>query len=158
MPSTKTKSSTRTRKPAASKTAKQNAKAKAAAAKKAADAKAKAQAEREAKAAAREEAKVAERQKLIDNGELIVNGDAEFHRTDSETGEVEKRAEAVLKALKSSKIPVVGKDLQEEFGGGWPQYLSFFSLLKAQGTVIEYRRRTGERGGAGVAYLHVDNA
>lgn len=151
MPSTKTKSSTRSRKPAQSKAKKD-------AAKKDAERKAAAKAEREAKVKAREEEKQAERDKLIESGQLIVNGDAEFHRTEGETGDVEKRAEQVLKALKASKTPVVGRDLQEKFGGGWPQYLSFFSLLKAQGLVIEYRRRTGERGGAGVSYLHVDNA
>lgn len=145
-------STKRTRKPSATKSKTQpDAKAKA---KAAADAKK----AREAARAKREEAKAAERQSLIDSGALIVDGDSEYHRTDGDAGDVEKRAEAVLKALQSSKVPVVGRDLMNELGGGWPQYLSMFSLLKAQGLVIEYRRRTGERGGAGVAYLHVDNA
>lgn len=115
--------------------------------------------EREAKKAAKEEAKAAERQEAIDSGALIEDGDFEFHKVDREDRQtVEERAATVVERLKESKVPVVGKELMEELGGGWPQYLSFFSLLKVQGLVIEYRRRGGERGTSGVAYLWHENA
>lgn len=128
-------------------------------AKKQAEEKAAREAEREAKKAAKEEAKTKERDDAIASGALIEDGDYEFHKVEKdETGTVEDRAAAVLKSLKDSKVPVVGRELMEELGGGWPQFLSFFSLLKVQGLVIEYRRRGGERGTSGVAYLWADNA
>lgn len=128
-------------------------------AKKQAEEKAAREAEREAKKKEKEEAKAKERQDLIDSGALICDGDYEFHKVEKdEQGTVEERAEAVLEALKSSKIPVVGRELMEKHGGGWPQFLSFFALLKVQGQVIEYRRRGGERGTSGVAYLWHENA
>lgn len=115
--------------------------------------------EREAKKAAKEEAKTKERAEAIKSGALIEDGDFEFHRVEREDKQtVEERAETVLERLKASKTPVVGKELMEELGGGWPQYLSFFSLLKVQGLVVEYRRRGGERGSSGVAYLWHENA
>lgn len=109
-----------------------------------------------AKKAAKEEAKATERKELIDSGKLIEDGDYEFHLVEKdERGTVEDRAEEVINALKASKVPVVGRELMEKHGGGWPQFLSFFSLLKVQGLVKEYRRRGGERGTSGVAYLWV---
>lgn len=125
-------------------------------AKKQAEEKAQREQEREAKKAAKEEAKVKERKELIDSGKLIEDGDFEFHlveREDLQT--VEERAQEVIKRLKASKVPVVGRELMDELGGGWPQFLSFFSLLKVTGQVKEYRRRGGERGTSGVAYLWI---
>lgn len=98
------------------------------------------------------------RQKLIDDGDLIVDGDTEFHLSvvgeDKDTT-LDDRSVAVIDKLKGSKLPVMGKDLQDEFGGGYPLYIPIFSTLKALGLIKEYRRRTGERGGGGKAYLWV---
>lgn len=127
-------------------------------AKKAEEAKKAREEEREAKKAAKEEAKQKEREDAIKSGALIEDGDYEFHRVEKdEQGTVEERAEAVIEALKGSKTPVVGRELMETHGGGWPQFLSFFAMLKVQGLVIEYRRRGGERGTSGVAYLWHEN-
>lgn len=115
--------------------------------------------EKAAKKAAREEEKAAKRKESLDSGALIEDGDYEFHKVEKDdTGTVEERATEVLKALKESKVPVVGNELSEKLGGGWPQYLSFFAMLKSQGLVIEYRRRGGARGTSGVAYLWSENA
>lgn len=137
------------------------------------EAKAAAQTEKEAKAAAekaeREAAKEAARQakieaaraakqELLDSGKLIEDGEAEYHLIErEETPTVEQRAMNALEYLQEHgrEVPVLGKTLQKEFGGGWPQWLSFFSMLKACGLVREYRMRTGERGGGGVSYLYV---
>jgi hypothetical protein len=141
--------------PKETKTKKEKAAAKKAAdQKKAKEAKA---AERAEKREQAEKAKAKERQDLIDSGALIVNGDFEYHlvnRDDSLT--VEDRAAAVVKALVASKTPVAGAELRDEHGGGWPQYLSFFAMLKSMGLVTEYRRRGGTRGSSGVAYLATD--
>jgi hypothetical protein len=96
----------------------------------------------------------AERDSAIKSGELVEGkGNIEFHRIDNgKPGSVEKRAAGVLKALRASDTPVAGKDLAKKLGGGWPQYLGMFSMLKAQGLITEYRQRSGERGGGGVAY------
>jgi hypothetical protein len=141
------------------------AKAEAAEARKAAQAEkaAEKKAEAEKKAKEREEAKAAKereageaRQALIDSGALIVDGSTEYHAiTREEDLTVETRAASIVNTLKASKTPVAGKDLQDENGGGWPQYLSFFAMLKSLGLVREYRSRTGERGGSGVAYLWI---
>lgn len=110
---------------------------------------------REAKKAEAEQAKVAEREALIDSGALIVDGDVEYHAVDrDELLTVESRAKGIIDTLKASDVPVSGKDLQDEFGGGWPQYLSIFATLKVLDLVTEYRSRTGERGGSGVAYKY----
>jgi hypothetical protein len=116
--------------------------------------------EREAKKAAKEEEQTAQRQTLIDEGKLIEGENGiEFHLVEKDDrGTVEDRAQSVVDALKAAQksgIPVSGRQLSEEFGGGWPQYLSFFSLLKVQGLVREYRSRGGERGESGVCYLWI---
>lgn len=106
-------------------------------------------------------AKAAKKQQdaAIANGDLIIDGKREFVRVDGDgDGKVEKRAAAILKALDASKTPIPGAELRKKHGGGWPQYLSMFAMLKAQGLVIEFRVRTGERGGSGVAYLSAKHA
>ncbi len=140
------------------------AKAAEAKAKRDADAKAKREAKeaateaREAKKAEKEELATKERQAQIDSGALIENGDTEFHLVvRDETPTVEGRAQEVLDRLQASDTPVNGSALRDELGGGWPQYLSFFAMLKSLGLVREYRSRTGERGGSGVAYLWISN-
>lgn len=123
------------------------------------EAQAKAAKAREQAKKEREQAKAAERKELIASGALIEgpNG-VEFVRTDEKSrATLDDRAVKVLAELEKSKTPVMGKDLQEKFGGGWPLYIPMFSMLKAQGLVVEYRRRTGERGGGGVAYLHTNH-
>lgn len=162
MPQTRTrKTSTRKRSGtkdnrAAPTAAQRKATAEAAAAKKATQQANAAKAREAAKVKRTEEATKA-RKALVKSGALIEDGDAEFHvvERDGDTPAVEERAGEVLKRLQKSKTPVLGRDLMNELGGGWPQYLSFFSLLKQQGLVREYRKRTGERGGSGVAYLWI---
>lgn len=98
------------------------------------------------------------RKALVESGDLIENDGTEFHRvTRDESPTVETRATEVIAKLKSDgrTLPIAGKALQDEFDGGWPQYLSFFAMLKSLGLVREYRSRTGERGGSGVAYLWI---
>jgi hypothetical protein len=114
---------------------------------------------REAKRAAAEKARAQERQDAIKSGALIEGpGDVEFHRVEEKSKDtLDQRAVAVLAKLEKTKTPIMGKDLQSEFGGGWPLYIPMFSVLKAQGLIVEYRRRTGERGGGGVAYLHTNH-
>lgn len=114
-----------------------------------------------AKEAARQ-AKIAEvqaaKQELIDSGKLIETDGAEYHLVErDETPTVEQRAIDALAYLRenATEKPVRGKDLQDEFGGGWPQWLSFFAMLKAAGLVREYRMRTGARGGGGISYLYI---
>jgi colicin import membrane protein len=167
-------SKTRTRKPTASAKSKQTADEKKAAAAKKAEAEEAAKAKREAKAAeakAKKEAAQKERDEkraakekeaseahaaAIESGALIIDGSTEYHAVEREEDlTVETRAAEVVKALKDSKTPVSGKALQEQFDGGWPQYLSFFAMLKSLELVREYRSRTGERGGSGVAYLWI---
>lgn len=110
------------------------------------------QAAKEAKEKEAEEARAA----LIDSGALIVDGSTEYHAVTREDDlTVETRAASIVEALKASDTPVSGKSLQDDNGGGWPQYLSFFAMLKSLGLVREYRSRTGERGGSGVAYLWI---
>jgi hypothetical protein len=114
--------------------------------------------DRAAKKEAKAHAALEARQALVESGDLIENDGTEFHRvTREDTPTVESRAVAVIAALqaKGRTVPVSGKALQDEFDGGWPQYLSFFAMLKSLGLVREYRSRTGERGGSGVAYLWI---
>lgn len=118
--------------------------------------------EKAAREAAREEAKaakVAEREQAIKDGDLIEGkGGVEFHRvTDKKKVTLDERAAAIVKDLQGSKTPLLGKDLHEKHGGVWGLYIPVFSTLKALGLVIEYRQRTGERGGSGVAYLWAEN-
>lgn len=115
---------------------------------------------REQKRAEAEKARAAARKKAIADGQIIEGeGNVEFHRVENGSdGEVVKRAREVIKRLEASKTPVPGRKLMAELGGGWPQYLAIFSLLKAQGLVIEYRSRGGGRGTSGVAYLHTKHA
>lgn len=97
------------------------------------------------------------RQKLLDSGDLILHEDAEFYasvKDEEKDYTLDERAVVVLEDLKASKVPLMGKDLQDKHGGGWPLYIPMFSMLKAQGLIKEYRRRTGERGGGGKAYLY----
>jgi sRNA-binding protein len=121
--------------------------------------------EKAAKAAAREEARAAKekakaeaRQAAIDSGELIVDGDTEYRLVqvdEDRDATLDERSVQVIEELKGSDLPVMGKDLQEKFGGGYPLYIPIFSTLKALGLIKEFRRRTGERGGGGKAYLWV---
>lgn len=115
--------------------------------------------EREAKKAAKEEEKVAVRKTAIDEGKLVEGPDGEefweTEREDDKDYTLDDRAVAVLEELKGSKVPLMGKDIQEKHGGGYPLYIPMFSMLKAQGLIKEYRRRTGVRGGGGKAYLYV---
>lgn len=114
--------------------------------------------EREKAKKEKEEAKAKERQDLIDSGSLIVDGTTEFHLyapdEDKDQALLERSANIVAK-LKASKLPIMGKDLQEEFGGGYPLYIPVFTTLETLGLIKVYRRRTGERGGGGKAYLWV---
>lgn len=101
----------------------------------------------------------AARDRAVKNGQLLVVGKKDYVL--SENGgdrTLDKRAEKVLRKLEQAKRPVLGKELQKEFGGGWPLYIPMFSMLKAQGLIHEYRLRTGKRGGGKVAYLHVKHA
>lgn len=120
-------------------------------------AKAKAAKARKAAADKRAKEKEAERQVRIDSGSLIVNGDVEFHVVeDKKKAVVDERTARVVELLKkATKTPVLGKDIHAnpEIGGAWPLLIPVFSTLKALGLVTEYRSRTGERGGSGVAYL-----
>lgn len=117
--------------------------------------------EREAKKVAKEEEKTAKRQEALDAGTLIVHPDdedVEFWESEKDEDKdytLDERAVAVLEELKTSKVPLMGKDIQEAHGGGYPLYIPMFSMLKAQGLIKEYRRRTGERGGGGKAYFWV---
>lgn len=148
-----------------SKKAKEQEETKKAAEAKKAEQEAKKKAEKEAKekeAQEKREAKEKERaearQKLIDDGDLIVDGETEFHlsKPDEEKDQVlDERATVIIAELKDSKLPVMGKDLCDKHGGGYPLYIPIFSTLKSLGLIKEYRRRTGERGGGGKAYLWV---
>lgn len=117
--------------------------------------------ERAAKAAAKEEEKTAQRSEAIESGKLIVHPDdesVEFWESEKDEDKdyaLDDRSEAVIATLKASKVPVMGKDILEEHGGGYPLYIPIFSTLKALGLVKEYRRRTGVRGGGGKAYMWV---
>lgn len=126
--------------------------------KKDAEAKAKEE-EREAKKVAKEEEKAAKHKEAIDSGKLIEGPDGEeFWESEKEEDKdytLDERAVAVIEELKGSKVPLMGKDIQEAHGGGYPLYIPMFSTLKALGLIKEYRRRTGERGGGGKAYLYV---
>lgn len=106
----------------------------------------------------KEEAKAKARQEEIDSGNLIVDGDTEFRLhvpDDDKDNALLERSAKVIDKLKGSKLPVMGKDLQEEFGGGYPLYIPIFTTLESLGLIKTYRRRTGERGGGGKAYLWV---
>lgn len=130
-----------------------------------AKAKAAKEAEKAAKAKEREEAKAAKqkekeeaRKALIDSGALIVDGDTEYVEVDKsdKPAKVDNRTAQVIEKLKAAKgKPVMGKDLHDELGGSWALMIPIFSTLKALGLVKEYRRRTGERGGSGLAYTWI---
>lgn len=116
------------------------------------------QKEREERAAAKERAKAEAERDLLESGALIRTDAAEFHEVvREETPTVEQRANDCLAYLKenATETPILGRDLADEFGGGWPQWLSFFAMLKALGLVREYRSRTGTQGGSGIAYLYI---
>lgn len=144
-----TKTKTRTRQTAGSTKAKTQAKEKTDAQKqKAAEAAARAE-KREAAQAAKEKA----RKDAIEQGTLIVNGEVEYHLvTKDANGKLESRANDVLKALKASKTPL----RKQEIAGADITSTGMFAMLKALGLVTEYRARSGERGGSGVAYMWVD--
>lgn len=130
---------------------------KAAAEKKAAE-KAEREAASKAKREAKEQERAAARKELVDSGNLIVDGDTEFHKIErDEKKNLEIRAAGIIETLKTkgTKVPVSSKSLQDEFGGGVVQYVAIFGVLKELGLVEAYRSRTGERGGSGVAYLWV---
>lgn len=113
---------------------------------------------REKAKAEKQEAKEKERQDAIDSGQLIVDGDTEFHLwtpDEDKDHTLIDRSNAVIEELKGSKLPVMGKDLQEKLGGGYPLYIPIFTTLEALGLIKVYRRRTGIRGGGGKAYLWV---
>jgi hypothetical protein len=110
---------------------------------------------RETKRKEAEEARAKARQEQIDSGALVVDGEVEFHKVEKDTqGKLETRAASVLEALKASKVPLRKSDI----AGADITATGMFAMLKAQGLVIEYRSRSGERGGSGVAYLWADNA
>lgn len=122
-----------------------------AAAKREADAKAKA-AEKEAARQEKADAKAKARADLIASGDLIEDGDAEYHVvTERKIGKLERDAAEALEALKASDVPL----LKQELVGASVTATGMFAMLKAQGLVKEYRKRTGERGGSGVAYLWI---
>lgn len=104
---------------------------------------------------AREEAaaaKQAERDAAIKAGDLIVGDGVEFTRSQKdEDGVVLTKAKDIVDALKASDVPVRKRDIAE------PNIMSvgIFAALKALGVVEEFRAKTGERGGSGVAYLWV---
>jgi len=113
---------------------------------------------REEAKAAREQEKIKAKQELIDSGKLIERDGVTFTVVERDSPlEVESRAGEAVEYLKANGTvtPVVGRDLADELGGGWPQWLSFFAMLKALGLVREYRSKTGERGGAGISYLWI---
>lgn len=112
---------------------------------------------RAAKDQEKKAAKQAELDKLIKDGKLIQDGTIEYHKVEKEeAGTVENRAAAILSDLRSAtSVPILGRDLMNKHGGGWPQYLAIFAMLKALGYVVEYRSRGGDRGQSGVAYLWV---
>lgn len=111
--------------------------------------------EQEARNKAREEAaaaKAAERAKLVKSGDLIEGDGIEFVRSaKDEDGVVLTKAKDIIEALKASDVPVRKRDIAE------PNIMSvgIFATLKGLGLVEEFRARTGERGGSGVAYLWV---
>lgn len=129
--------------------------------------------EREEAKAAKEQAKVQERQDKIDRGEIIFADDegnlVEAGEVDSEwqgytyalaepkKEEVAQRARLVIQDLvdKAQEVPLPGKDLANEYGGGTVQWVSFFGMLRVLGMVKPYRFRTGMRGESGLAYLWV---
>lgn len=101
--------------------------------------------------------KAEERKAALQSGALIDGkGDLEFVRVDrdSKTGELQKRARAILAELDKSKTtPVVIRDLIAKHGGHFPQYLAMFQMLEAQDLVTPYRTRGTGRGGSQVAFL-----
>lgn len=99
-------------------------------------------------AAAREQ----ERKDAIKAGDLIVGKGVEFTRSQKDDdGVVLTKAKDIVDALKASDVPVKKRDIAE------PNIMSvgIFAALKALGVVEEFRAKTGERGGSGVAYLWV---
>ena len=119
---------------------------------------AKAKAEKEAAKAEAAERKAKEqeeaRAELIESGALIVDGDTEYNLiTEFKKETVAQRAQEVIETLKGSDVPVSGKKLAEDFGGGTVQWVAFFGILRVLGLVKVYRSSTGVRGGSGLAYL-----
>ena len=153
-------------KEAEAKAAKEAKEAEKAAAKAAADAKkaeekAAKEAEKEAARKAKEEEAAKERQALIDSGDLIeVENDGvttTYTTAVAKKDAVAQRAADVIQVLKDrgTEVPVSGKELADQFGGGTVQWVSFFGMLRILGLVKVYRFRSGERGGSGLSYLWV---
>lgn len=157
MGATKTRTTSRSKKPAtkaAASKAKSNSKtskaSKSAATKAATEARAKAKAERE-------NAKAEERQGLIDEGKLVegkISGDkVEFILVENgKVGEMESRGSKLLKVLGDASQPVSVNQLIEKVGGHRVQLNSQLALLRAEDRVNVYRVHTGDRAGGGIAY------
>lgn len=129
--------------------------------------------EKEEAKAAKEEAKVKERQDKIDRGEIIfathdgdvvpaseANGDfngVTYVLTEPKKEEVANRARSVIKDLieGATEVPMPGKELADEYGGGTVQWVAFYGMLRVLGYIRPYRFRTGERGESGLAYLWI---
>lgn len=125
-------------------------------------------AEKEAKDKAKAEEKAAKekeradaRQALIDAGQLIETEDdgvtTTYTVSEPKKDAVAQRAAEVIQRLKDegTEVPVHGKDLADEFGGGTVQWVAFFGMLRILGLVRVYRFKTGERGGSGLSYLWI---
>lgn len=96
----------------------------------------------------------AERQAEIKAGKLFAADDGtEFRLTEKdEDGVVLTKAKNIIEALQASPdMPVRKREIAE------PNIMSvgIFAALKAMGVVEEFRARSGERGGSGVAYRWV---
>lgn len=151
---TKTRTTSRSKKPA-TKAAKSSAKKGSKTAKAAKSQNTKAAQEARAKAKAeREEAKAAERQELINSGALIEGQKGtEYHRIDNgKAGDMESRGAKLIKLLEDAKRPISVTELIDKVGGHRVQLNSMLALLRAEGRVTVYRVHTGDRAGGGVAY------
>lgn len=114
---------------------------------------------REERAAEREAKRKAELQEAIDSGRVILSDDGvEFHVAErKEQSTTDLRVSEAIAYLREfgRETPVTHQELSDTFGGGSTLWSGVVSVLKSNGTVKEYRIKTGNRGSGGSAYLYV---